>query len=666
MSAQAPKSIMETYAYKPEYSREQLKKLMGEILKLKISDADFFGIYKDNTWLNVPMLDYSYNNSALSVVEEAAKAGDYKLAAEALLEYYKARQPLPLKYKPDCNVTPIDKKTVDWKQGDQAQASMALSRKYLPNALKVFKKEDCTPRECVEYLKGVVLLGMQWSNGYCPLQNINGLGGNWIPWHSHDAIVSLPALPELSDCNRWIAKSFEYLENHLKYIVYDDGSYIEHTFGYPRKILPLMINLREIFLDHGLPLSDQFGIKTQRMARYLMFTALPNGQGVEWGEGHLGDSRIRLAGAASYFNDPELTWWTSKGKKGVQPKVKDVHFPFSKNLVFRSSWGEDANYLFFAPRAGGSHFHTDQNMIELIAFGQRFLRDTGMCTYSAKDPSFHFLRHMNRSHNTVEVDKKGFSRENLEKNTIDQEAPSGSEVYSSPKAGFAKGWAEGYSHVRHERTVFFIKETAMTVVFDALIPDDNEFHTYDQCWHLDPSNNFESDEKTGRVWTNNLHSANMDMIPVYPKKSELLLRMGWNMHPRTRTVYPSYRQTTAGPAEFVTLIHATPKKSRRGAVIDWPRKVNAEVINRGNSGVSAIQIETPKGKGILIYSRSLEPVTAGDIQTNAECAYIQFNKKGEIDWAVQQGGNQLTFQGKEVNAELMEYVSYPSLASYAE
>jgi hypothetical protein len=293
---------------------------------------------------------------------------------------------------------------------DAAWAAMSLARYYLPNAEKKFKHKDCTARECVDYLKNIVHLGMQLSTGYCPNPTINGLGGNWIPWHFHDAVVSLDALPELADRKRWIAKSYEYLNANLKYIMFDDGSYIEHTFGYPRKILPLMMNLRDVYLECGLPVTDRFGFETHKMARYLMFSSLPNGLGIEWGEGHLGNSKDKLATAAQYFTDPELEWWSSYGKRGHAPTVRDVHFPRSRTCIFRSSWEEDANFLFFAPRVGGSHYHADQNMIELYAYGHRFVRDTGMCSYSAEDPAFDFLRHQNRSHNTIEVDGKGFPR----------------------------------------------------------------------------------------------------------------------------------------------------------------------------------------------------------------------------------------------------------------
>lgn len=664
-SADSAVPLMEQFAYQPSYSREELKTLMGELLELQITDADFFGRYENGRWVKVPMLDYEYNNAVLRGVAAAAKAAEYGKAADALLAYYKARDPKPHEVPLFASFDKLEGKTVDFlgentsefTKGNQAQAAMALARTYLPNAGSVFKREDCTARECVEYLKGVSKMGMIWSNGYCPNPTINGLGGNWIPWHSHDAVVNLVALPELSDHVRWIAKTCEYLNANLHYIIFDDGSYIEHTFGYPRKILPLMITLRDIYLEHGLPVSDRYGEQLHRMARYMLFCAcLPDGRAMAWGEGNLGDTRRALKKAADYFNDPELIWWSSNGQLGTPPEVTDVHYPDAKLSVFRSSWNEDANFLFFAPRTGGSHYHADQNMIELYAYGQRFLRDTGMCSYSAKDPAFDFLRHQNRSHNTIEVDGKGFPRPPKGDQLGLIAGPGDSKAYSSPKAGFAQGWGGGYPNVRHERDVFFVRDTGMSVVLDILKPKDDQVHTYDQCWHFDPSNTYESDAETCRVWTTNKEAPNLDMLPVHPEGLELLLRDGWNMHPRTETVYPSFRQKTAGDAEFLTLIRPTPQ----GAT---SRELKAKMVDNDTDDVRAIQITTGQGTGFLILSRAKGLVKAAAVETDAECAYVQFDKDGKVEWAVRKGGTVLTLKGRPLSCEVMEKLTPPALPS---
>lgn len=646
-------SLLDRFSWSPEYGREKLHQMNDAILALKIEDADFFGVFKNGKWVKPPMLDYAYQSPALHEVEAAAKAGDYEKAASALLAYFKAREAKPGK-------KPTKKLPADLIAADCFYAAGKLKEIGEAGGPGLFKRDGCTARECVEMLKTVVRLGIQFCSGYAPNPNINSLGGNWIPF-CHDLMISVAATwPELTDSKRWIEKSLRYWITNLKYVINDDGSYIEHTFGYPRVVLPNLLALRDSYLAHQLSVPDWYGKQVHRFARYLMFNSLPNGWGIEWGEGHMGDSRPNLAAAARYFNDPELIWWSTMGKEGHPPVALDVHYPQSKNCVFRSSWGEDANFLFFAPRAAGSHFHKDQNMIELYAFGQRLLGDTGMCSYDRTDPPFHWLREMTRSHNTVEVDEDGFPRRTREKDGPyepgDEGGPCGLVVSSSPRAGFAQGWGGGYPTVRHERDVFFIRETGLCVVRDLLKPSDTKVHTYDQCWHLVPINHYKSDPGSCRVWTTNKDAANLDMISVVPDKPELLLRDGWNMWPRpkTNTIHPSFRQKTAGDAEFVTVIRPTPKDSTS-------RDCKVEQVNGTKGDLRAIRIATAEGMGILLMSRSKGMVEAAEVKTDADCAYVQFDAKGAIAWAVRKGGSLLTVGGKAVVCEAMVSVGPPAL-----
>ena len=51
-----------------------------------LSDADFFGVWNGSSWTTVPKLNYAYSTQ-LAGVESAAKAGNYTLAGQELLNY---------------------------------------------------------------------------------------------------------------------------------------------------------------------------------------------------------------------------------------------------------------------------------------------------------------------------------------------------------------------------------------------------------------------------------------------------------------------------------------------------------------------------------------------------------------------------------------------------
>ena len=229
-TAQGPlqaQTLLDRFSWSPEYSREKLHQVHDAILALKIDDADFFGVFENGRWVKPPMLDYAYENPALRDVEAAAKSGDYEKAAAALLVYYQARPARPGK-------KPTQKLPADFASADCFYAARTLQQIVDAGGPGLFKREGCTPRECVELQKTVVRLGMQVCSGYAPNANINSLGGNWITWALNALINAAPVWPELVDSKRWIEKAHRYIMANLKYVIWDDGSYVEHTFGYAR------------------------------------------------------------------------------------------------------------------------------------------------------------------------------------------------------------------------------------------------------------------------------------------------------------------------------------------------------------------------------------------------------------------------------------------------
>lgn len=58
-----------------------------------LSDAAFFGAWSSGRWTTAPRLDYAYADG-LTPVETAVKAGDYALAKQRLLDYYRGRDPI--------------------------------------------------------------------------------------------------------------------------------------------------------------------------------------------------------------------------------------------------------------------------------------------------------------------------------------------------------------------------------------------------------------------------------------------------------------------------------------------------------------------------------------------------------------------------------------------
>jgi hypothetical protein len=446
------------------------------------------------------------------------------------------------------------------------------------------------------------------------------------------------------------------LKLNMKSMVLDDGAYIEHTYGYPYGVLDQMLSLLEFYKKHDLKAPDALAPKAHQLARYLMFCSLPDGTPPNWGEGTAKSSVTApvIKRAGQFFNDPELLWWVSKGKTGHAPNVTNVSYPDARIAVLRDSWKPDENVLFFSPRVGGGHYHMDQNAVVLFAYGKKLLNDTGMSSYSSRHPHFDWQRHQTKSHNTVEVDERGYPRL---KKTDDayEEGPCGSSVFISEHAGLLEGWADGYSDVHHQRTIFSIKEAGVYFVADLLTPNDNnKHHTYDQSWHIFPLNSYQSDAKTCQVWTTNDKEANLEIKPLYPQDLELLLRKGFNAVPLTDTVYPSFRQQTFGPAEFLTMLNPTrpgvPQKSLKAKLLD------------ATEGARAAAVATAEGPGIFVIRTTAEGlIKAGTVETDARCAYVQFDQEGQVKWAVRAGGSRVKVAGQAISCEVMQELAAPGL-----
>jgi hypothetical protein len=515
----------------------------------------------------------------------------------------------------------------------------------------LFKIEACTPEDCIELLKAVV---RDATSLYINESRLSGGNyGNQGMSKFSSLIAGAITFPELADSKLWLDEAGSRLEQNLTSVVLDDGAYIEHTYGYPYGVLDQMISLLELYKTNDLKPPAEFSAKTHQLARYLMFCSMPDGTPPNWGEGTAKNSVTApvIKRAGLFFNDSELMWWVSRGKAGHTPKVTNVSYPDARIAVLRDSWQPDANVLFFSPRVGGGHYHMDQNSVVLYAYGQKLLNDTGMSSYDSQHPHFDWQRHQTRSHNTVEVEERGYPR--LKRTDAYEEGPCGSSVCISDHAGLLEGWAGGYPNIRHERKIFLVKEAGLYIVADMLEPDDDNSRIYDQCWHIYPLNTYETDQLTCKVWTTNSKAANLEIIPVYPEKLELLLRKGFNAVPLMDTTYPSFRQKTAGKAEFITILN--PRRAGEPAM-----NLNTRLVDAGK-GARAVKIDSAQGPGIFIVSYGDDIVKADAVETDARCAYVQFGKDGKVRWAVRSGGSMVKFKGKKLDCEEMKKLSPPEL-----
>jgi hypothetical protein len=513
--------------------------------------------------------------------------------------------------------------------------------KYLPY---LFDAEDMTPRDCVEILKFLAKEGeYMWMNpSKRRRDNLDNMGMAITA-----ALIRLSVtFPELAESKVWLEDACGRLDHLMDHLVMKDGAYTEHTMGYPVMMLNMMMDLSEFCRERNTFLPEKIEGKTHQLARYLMNVSMPDGYPPSWGEGGPANSKSALRRAAEYFDDAELRWWCGLTEEPHVPGYTSVHYPEAKIAVFRSGWDENALTLFFAPRVGGGHYHVDQNHISLYGYGRKLLVDTGMSSYSGAHPHYDWQRHQGKSHNSVEVDGKGFPRLELGRgggrgSNIGFENLSKSELFVGEKIEFASGYAAGYPNVPHFRDIICLKQVGVFVVADVLKPSDGKSHIYDQCWHLSPDLDFEVDEHTSKVSSLNENGANIDIIPLYPEHPDSLVRKGYNAHPLGDTQYPAFRQKKEGDVIFLTLLH--PRKNKNDAI-----ECRAEVANR----IAVIHFESKQGRGLcLLGLNGNTDLRYQDIYARARFVYVHFDAENKFEFAAAVEGSELVLKGEAIKFE---------------
>jgi len=508
---------------------------------------------------------------------------------------------------------------------------------YLPY---LFDSQAMTGRDCVEILKFLHKEGeyMLLNPSKLVRENLDNMGMSMVA-----AITTLSVtFPEFADVKIWQADAYERTDKLMNYLVMNDGAYTEHTMGYPFGVLDSMLNLIELSGRHNAKLPESLALKTHKLAKYLMNVSMPDGIPPSWGEGgprstKTNDAVIR---AAKYFNDNELKWWCGLTKENYTPQYTGVHYPDAKIVVLRSDWSTDALTMFISSRVGGGHYHVDQNHLSLYGYGRNLLVDTGMSSYSGGHPHFDWQRHQTRSHNTVEVDENGFPRlEQAGSNRI-LEGDCKSEFFVSERVEYFKGYAAGYPNVSHNRSVMYLKAPGLYIVADIMSPNDGKEHIYDQCWHFSPEIDFTVDQDAGRVWSSQAGKANIEVVAMYPKKPEILVRKGFNANPLGDTTYPAFRQKVEGNAGFYTLLQ--PKRAGDNS------SVTVKPLNISDA-FKAFELELSEGSGIYVFSpNGAAEMKFGEFDIKAECGYIQLDKEGAVKYAVLFNGGHLLLNGSKI------------------
>jgi hypothetical protein len=194
-------------------------------------------------------------------------------------------------------------------------------------------------------------------------------------------------LPQFRDAAAWDKLGIDRLKNGaLTRFILPDGGDLEQSFNYNAGLFRATTSIFELFEGQLTPDWVE-KLKSMSICRTRMFGVLRLSSGTAPSVGNNAYGRDLPASKEDVIkeNDPFFDALVEKindqlifkGKKGLSPPIfTSIALPYSGYYLMRNGWTNQSSSLFFkSSRAGAGHNHSDNNSIELCAYGRHLLVD---------------------------------------------------------------------------------------------------------------------------------------------------------------------------------------------------------------------------------------------------------------------------------------------------
>ena len=453
--------------------------------------------------------------------------------------------------------------------------------------------------------------------------------------------------PEFAEAEVWLEAALTRIDRELLEQINEDGSQIEASTGYQWLVVDEFEKAYELLQAHQLALPHHhLGNWLEKMVRVLAYVIRPDGTFPEINDGFILWPQARIAWLGWLLKGDDLVYIGTGGIDGEMPSVKSRDFPDAGLFVMRSDWTREARYLLFdAGPYGGPHGHEDKLSLEVCAFGQPFIVDSGSYTYNKADPyRLYFVG--SQGHNTILVDGlsqvRRWNRANLHPKTCRGNYAT---WVSRPAFDYVEAdYDEGYgsfslqqpananliSDVKHTRKILFVKPDYWLIV-DELQADKS--HNYQLLFHTSPNmqvatandNRVILAPQTGRPGLL-IIPANSDAASVTCMRGSEDPIQGWislehrHKAPATTIIYEYPDQASVTMA---TLLY--PYQSGK-----TPDKISLEpvVLRQGNG--QAFRVNTEQGQDLLMLSDDDSPKQFDSFELSGRIGGIRLDTNGDI------------------------------------
>lgn len=299
----------------------------------------------------------------------------------------------------------------------------------------------------------------------------------------------------------WVDLAIRRLTRNLQIQFFRDGTHWEQSPMYHCEVLHCFVDVVSVGKQNGYVFEQDFLNQVQNACKALAYWVKPNGYMPAQGDSDDVDAKDIIAQGAYLFNDGLLKYYANSeiaeeniwdfgdefinkynDISAVVPTQPSVALPDSGNYTMRSDNTQDAIWCkFHCGCLGSGHGHADQLHIDIAAFGEDILLDTGRYTYVGSEERERLKSATH--HNTVTVDGKEFSPQRDTWGYKELAMPIKGEFTFTNKADFVSGSHLGYlkDGVYTRRRVLYIKPDVF-VVIDSFYTNDE--HTYDQYFHF--------------------------------------------------------------------------------------------------------------------------------------------------------------------------------------
>ena len=319
-------------------------------------------------------------------------------------------------------------------------------------------------------------------------------------------------LGHLFENQSWLDRARYFLKNGLHIQVQSDGMQWETSPMYHNEVLMCMMEVFRISRIFGDLFLDAEELKLIRsMAMVDMLLKNPAHCQPMVGDSDDTDLRDLITQAAYLFSDSTLksggfasldyeSIWlygtTAAGSyEAIQPSLPPAgltHLEHSGQVILRSSWDEDAFWLYFVngPQGGG-HGHADKLHLSLWMDGEEVLTDPGRYTYTETQPRYELKNAI--SHNVPMVDREEYAPAADSWSCMALPVSTPNRVYQDGIYTLIEGGHLGYAHkgISIDRRVVVIGEDAVAICDDFIgkTPD-----LVSQRFHFPPSIRLESND----------------------------------------------------------------------------------------------------------------------------------------------------------------------------